>query len=663
MRPELESGSPSHRLLGEPRRLAAALWPLALVAWVFLRFAPLGYNPTDDGYVLSQSRRILHGQVPHRDLVSPRPLGSALLHTVDFLLPLPLLEASRLVALIEIAAYSLLFAWLVYRRPPASWSLAHVLGAAGAILINLHVFPLMPSYTIDGIMLVAAGLVLLETGLERACAAPCALGFVALGATTVVKQSFLAAPVLGLVRVAWELWGDPRQRRLAALLEAALLIAALPLVYLGVVAVLGGLDAMCIQLRSAQPVFGGSLLAAGHDEPLRSAVVKLTVVLLAVRALRSGVQAVGHSRTRAVLSGADVAVRAGFSYLLIRVPLDDRLSGLSWGIGLFWVLVVVLVFRAVFDRVLDASGLLLLAVGWMSTLSWSYAAPNLVGGSMALFVLHRTWSPSEPLPRALRVPLGLGAVSAAIAVTMSFVAARERAPYLDRPEEALTFPLAAVSRAFGRIRTNPMTGQYVRELAWCVQRYPAGRVAVLPDNPGLYPALGLDNPFPIDWMYPAEIAGSEDRILQVARQLGSECDYLILFQTVTVFGLRGLRELPRATTESRPYFGWPFLANIMMLLHGQRVACGSLVGVYAPCPSERLGADSLRLRSGRPHRLFQARGQEEGKQHHREHGPPIVAEVAVRGDEEVREAVEDSACAEDQSSKTTLPLEGPGNGG
>jgi hypothetical protein len=56
----------------------------------------LGFNPTDDGYVLAQASRVLSGQVPHRDIASPRPLGSALLHVSTCFLPLPLFEATRL---------------------------------------------------------------------------------------------------------------------------------------------------------------------------------------------------------------------------------------------------------------------------------------------------------------------------------------------------------------------------------------------------------------------------------------------------------------------------------------------------------------------------------------------------------------------------------------
>ena len=42
-------------------------------------FSWIGFNPTDDGFVLSAARRILDGEIPHKDFVSIRPAGIGLL--------------------------------------------------------------------------------------------------------------------------------------------------------------------------------------------------------------------------------------------------------------------------------------------------------------------------------------------------------------------------------------------------------------------------------------------------------------------------------------------------------------------------------------------------------------------------------------------------------
>jgi hypothetical protein len=74
--------------------VARRIWPVAWVALIVAAVGRLGFNPTDEGFVLAGSYRILHGQVPHLDFISPRPAGSLVIHVLDFaLFPLPLLLA------------------------------------------------------------------------------------------------------------------------------------------------------------------------------------------------------------------------------------------------------------------------------------------------------------------------------------------------------------------------------------------------------------------------------------------------------------------------------------------------------------------------------------------------------------------------------------------
>ena len=46
-----------------------------------LLFSWRGFAPVDDGFTLAYSRRILEGQIPHRDFIIIRPFVSPLLHT------------------------------------------------------------------------------------------------------------------------------------------------------------------------------------------------------------------------------------------------------------------------------------------------------------------------------------------------------------------------------------------------------------------------------------------------------------------------------------------------------------------------------------------------------------------------------------------------------
>src|ERR1051326_4030664 len=50
-----------------------------------LLFSWMGFTPTDEGFTLALSRRIIDGQVPHRDFILGAPFFSPLLH-VPFVL-------------------------------------------------------------------------------------------------------------------------------------------------------------------------------------------------------------------------------------------------------------------------------------------------------------------------------------------------------------------------------------------------------------------------------------------------------------------------------------------------------------------------------------------------------------------------------------------------
>src|SRR4051812_8291069 len=51
-----------------------------------LLFSSYGFNPTDEGFVLSATNRVMHGQIPHLDFSSVRPLGYAYLHIPELLI-------------------------------------------------------------------------------------------------------------------------------------------------------------------------------------------------------------------------------------------------------------------------------------------------------------------------------------------------------------------------------------------------------------------------------------------------------------------------------------------------------------------------------------------------------------------------------------------------
>lgn len=151
-----------------------------------LLFSRYGFNPTDEGFILGYSKRVLDGQIPHLDFVSIRPALSAYIHTIDFAFGNEqLFYNSRFIA------------WLMLAFSIAVW--IHALAAKGqTILTSLslgiisffivtHNYPLMAWHTIDGIFLASLGYLLLRTEKKSMSL----LGALLLGTSYLCKQNFL----------------------------------------------------------------------------------------------------------------------------------------------------------------------------------------------------------------------------------------------------------------------------------------------------------------------------------------------------------------------------------------------------------------------------------------------------------------------------------------
>lgn len=565
------------------RAVLAMVWPPLLVAWVYLAVGRLGFYPTDEGLNQAYSYRILLGQVPHRDFISPRPLGSALLHLVDFAIPGPLFEVSRVIAMIEYAMYAMLFAWLIYNLAPWRWGVLAAMAAAASALVNLNSFPLMGWYTADGLLLVAGGYVLIARGVERQSARAVATGFLLLGMAALTKQSFAPAPVFGWILLVPWLQDLAWPARLRSLISTGLLAAFPSLVFVTTISLLGGFAALRTQLLGNGLVYGRSLLAAWsprHDLYALGALVALAAILMTIVQL-------SRSKPALTFGALSVVPHVLVTVLIIAIPLSARLGldSNDWGIRVLWIVVVTVAAVSIKARRLDLVGVAVLGAAWMASLSYGYAWPNLVGGSMVLYVLHRTWSGvglADLLPGRLRmVPIAIGMI-AVVTVGYVFDTTRQQVVYLDRPAVQLTASLRNASPAFGDIRTNSLTAVYLTQMAECVRMYPARQVAILPENAGMYVALSLHNPFPIDWMWPGDFNGSEARILATTDRLNRDGDYLVLFQTVGEPELVSGSSIPAATLGSQIHAYTPIPTEIYDRLTGQRTICGAFLVVYAP---------------------------------------------------------------------------------
>ena len=516
------------------RGLGIVALSLAAITAFYKSVGYLGFNPTDDGAILATSYRLLQGEIPHIDFISPRPVGSPLLHTLDFLIPLPLFVAGRIVALAEMLAFTYCFARVTIGKPLVRWPLIALAGALAAWAINVHTFTLMPWHTIDGLLVLAVGIAILSSA-SGSSRYRVPLAFVILGLGPLTKQGFAFAPLVGIIYAFYK--GIYREKALKRVGFHALLAATPTVLYVATIAVLGGGQAMASQLSATAPDWGAQLFTSPSLWEGKSLIL---LCLHIVSGIAVAFLCTPRRDGRVLHPKLATVMRCGVTLVLLiwlhQFPFDTVYTG---GLYVMWAMIAYFVTAQVVGK-FDAAALVVLAAGWIAMLSWGYAVPNLVAGSMAFFLMYRSWT-GVKIPE-LAMP-ALAVLIVVVVAIMSF-AVRRAHPPRDLSKPLLTFPLLEISAEFGDIRTSDALGRHLQDIVDCVEHYPSDKVAILPSNAGLYPALGLENPLPIDWVYPLEYSGSESRLLRSAEQL--EPSYLVIFQNFDVAQISSPSEVPKA---------------------------------------------------------------------------------------------------------------------
>lgn len=565
--------------------------PLLLALWFWWRQALVGFHPTDDGFILAQSWRLLLGETIHVDFTSPRPLGSAFLHLPDVLSPWYTLAISRLLVVLQLlwiaAATVSLVSWRTGLGPAMRFALM-----AFAFILNVNTWPVMAWHTFDGVFLgiTAVWLVmradLADESNQAMRQAAWAGAWLLAGAAPLVKQGFVLAPllVLGMLLITRQ-WAGLRWAPFSVLPLLGYLTAARWQVDAIRQQMYGGTSSevlypLEVLLQVGTSPFGiatalAALLAVGavllaqsvrHGEPLRALAVALLVVPTLIRGSDEG-----FAMYASPIPGQSVVIwpyLATLSALLV--------SPVLWGSWRRW-----------------AATMAILALGFAVSASWGVPNPGIVAGSIltaaiAAAILPRgaRW-PRTHSDEAGAVPWGLAAVPTALVTLVSIVSAvlvvqaRDENVYRQGPRGQVTQRVDIP--ALRGITMSPSTAAYVEQVAQCLATAGAPRGAIMPDGPGLYPLFRLRPVFDVDWWIPAELpADVAERNARAIAALGDSAGWIVLRQG---FDLRELSSLEPAEVTApgpSPLAVPGFSEEEFSQLRGEPVSCGALTGVYRP---------------------------------------------------------------------------------
>ena len=486
-----------------------------------LLFSWRGFAPVDDGFTLAYSRRILEGQVPHRDFIIIRPFLSPLIHT-----PFVLFGGeytywvSRFFVWFQFACVSWAWVSIVNRAFDNPFdNTTKIVVALISFAASVHYFVLTAWHTVDGIFLASIGAWMLLT---RRHTTNRVVGYLLVAAAYLCKQSFLFMAPLSVL-----LLGDWREKKYW-------LTIALPAAgYCAYLLATGSLSEAILQLASQSGIVStgiGSYLNLG--------------ILLGILAgygsmFLLSTSAVPLPRIKSVSRYAGACILTVVPAFFIAVGLyRGTLGTVSFGVvGMVLGIVLYRVSSRV-TRVEDKVPVTLIALllAWSASLSVGYNWPTLLLGPLFTILTAFVYSMRESLdPRFLRSTLAI----AGVAIVLSFGVSRPYYIYREQPSSGLTESLDGVLPGGRFIYTNPNTYDFLVDLDNAADEVSARNrtYAIIPDAPGYWVQARQTNPLPVDWPQPVELS-NQYLVDRVTKDLEAERgEITVIVQKVQAFDL------------------------------------------------------------------------------------------------------------------------------
>lgn len=539
---------------------------LMLISYIFGIPQGEGFNPSDDGVILAQSFRLLAGQVPHLDFISIRPIGSAVFHSISFVIPMPLELSARWIVLIQYLIYSFLWAWMLFKTMPNKPNrLFMMIGLAVLIFVlNQNHYNLFPWTTIDAIFFFSIGffiywswkgvklrkpesltryfLIILFTGLAALC-----------------RQSFaLPAIVLGLV----VLFESFAQKRLGIYLTG-IITGLLPYwIYAFVLVQHDGMSLFIDQMTGRTELWQTGVVKYAFEfwnSPLLILFIFIIGLLLFFRFSRHQ----GNQNTIIeVLKRWGILIIISIVLLLILLVFLRPVYLFKYSFMLFWLLVVMLIIQVVFSKQnseINNLSFWVLFVSWTSSISMGDNAPvftiGLLAGTLIILLIHFQDEYSWLINRMIYLKRVALVLFVLLIVGLGIYSQKSN-NYRDLEAKRLHFEIGKVFPGMGRIRTNPRTYQYLTEINKIYNdlNKPVGRFVVLPNASLIYPLLNSQNPFPLDWMQSPEFIGQEEDLSERLAHLDIGEGIFLLFDKFNSKLIADSLVQMDFNTEAYPYY-------------------------------------------------------------------------------------------------------------
>lgn len=468
--------------------LPGVIWIIITGVTAHLLFSSLGFNPTDDGVTLAYARRIMEGQVPHRDFITIRPFLSPLLHIPEIILGGGItIWLSRFIVFMQFAVISWLGTKMITGNLKKSLNLAEQYSIAWMVFIFCcHSFPIMAWSTIDGIFFSIIGFSMITNSRSTVKL----LGYFLIGLAPLCKQGFLFLPPLALL-----VYSDWRNLK-------NILFAFLPsIIYILFLVLSRAMSEAFNQLYSGEGFMESALISFWRFDVFKGIVLGLISVSL----IKDNMDSKHRLRKLAGIMLGMVALLLFFRYLIIEFYNNSMYdaSFILFGLSLGMLLHEIIFAPGEWKKYI--TGILVIGLVWMVSISVGYNSPALGAGLLICHVIAMVLGkiPQEgSVYWRTTVLFTLAVVSA-----FAFYHIRTWHIYRERPAEELTAELGDVLPGGNKIRTNPNTHLFLGDLKKAVQKTDSieGTYTIIPSVAAWWIKSETENPLPIDWVQGGEL--------------------------------------------------------------------------------------------------------------------------------------------------------------
>jgi hypothetical protein len=458
-----------------------------------LLFSSLGFNPTDDGFTLAYSRRILEGQVPHRDFIIIRPFLSPLFH-----IPFVLWGGEHVYLL------SRFFVWCQFAC--MAWAGVYVLDkkiklylgsfekvciALITMAVSAHTFRTMAWHTIDGLFFALIGLVLCVWEKQPGKMT----GYFLIGLAYLCKQNFIFLAPFSII-----LLGDWRK------VKYWLVILLPGILYFTFLLFSNAVPDAIVQLTSQS-----NLLYYGFHNYRNPRLLSFVLVGFISTLFIIGNQKRIPAPRNSFLEWIGLLILSVIPLIGISIT---YFSGQKILPASFWLfsLVVGVIGCLLFQKKtseLAKVGLIFLLMAWSASISIGWPSPDLASGQVLAILLVFTL----PLihlhlkERKHEYIYNVGLVLFSTVLLVSFGTARMQFIAREQPAVKLTEKLDGVLPGGKGIRTNKNTYDFLVDLGEAIKisRNFGSTYAIIPDCAGWWVKSPQANPLPIDWVQKIEL--------------------------------------------------------------------------------------------------------------------------------------------------------------